>query len=148
MTFEAQRIVKHSNEERRQHKSRERSRKKHLVAATLPKAMLSSKYVDPMEKKSHGQSSNDYWIAKSIALMVILVSTWYFKRYAHAPTTAPIAISAPLLKLVSEIAGATAVLPCSGHGYLLGDSTCKCYECFGGADCSQTINTCVINLDQ
>lgn len=152
MTLEAERIFKYSNEERgARHllgahvlKSRERSQKqKHLVAAALPNATLStSNCRDP--SKNHVQST--HWNTKLMALTMILVSTWYFQRNAHAPN--PIvgdSQSSMLMRIVTQIGAA---LPCSGHGYLENESTCKCYECFGGLDCSQVIDTCVIDLDQ
>lgn len=151
MTLEAERIFKYSNEERgaphllgaQVLKSRERSQKqKHLVAAALPNATLSTGNCrDP--DKNDVQST--HWNTKLMALTMILISTWYFQRNAHAPN--PIvgdSQSSTLMRIVTQIG---AVLPCSGHGYLENESMCKCYECFGGLDCSQVIDTCVIDLD-
>lgn len=160
MTLEPERIFKYSNEARgTRHllgaahvlKPRERSqKKKHLVAAALPNPTLSSNCNDPSK---NGQST--HWIAKSMALTMILVSTWYFQRNGHAPNpTSTSAVNvldtqeSMLMRLVSQIAASSAVLPCSGHGYLENRRTCKCYECYGGVDCSQVIDTCVIDLDQ
>lgn len=156
MTLEAERIFDYSNGDRgTRHllqgahvlKPRERSqKKKHLVAAALPNATLSSNCNDHPSKNV--QSS--HWIAKSMALMMFLTSTWYFQRNAHAPSNPTVgdAQSSMLMRLVTQIAATSAVLPCSGQGYLENESTCKCYECFGGVDCSQVIGTCVIDLDQ
>lgn len=161
MTLEAERIFKYSNEDRgTRHllgahvlKSRERSqKKKHLVAAALPNATLPSNCSHEPSKNHHVQST--HWIAKSMALTMILVSTWYFQRNGHAPNLTALVNtvgntqSSLLMRLVTQIAATSAVLPCSGHGYHEKDSTCKCYECFGGPDCSQVIDTCVIDLDQ
>lgn len=165
MTLEAERIFKYSNEERgTRHlldahvlKPRERSqKKKHLVAAALPNTPLSSDC-----NPSRDAQPTHHWISKSMALTIILVSTWFFQRNGHAPSPGSSSIlnvgdtqSGMLMRLAAQIADSSAALPCSGHGYLENASTersaatCKCYECFGGVDCSQVIDTCVIDLDQ
>lgn len=164
MTMEAERIIKYNNEARGTSnllgahvlKSRERSqKKKHLVAAALPSTPLSSD-INP----SRDPQPAHHWISKSMALTIILVLTWFFQRNGHASTPGSgitnvgDAQSRMLMRLVAQIAASSAALPCSGHGYFenappdRSAATCKCYECFGGADCSQVIDTCVINLDQ
>ncbi|KAG0565203.1 hypothetical protein KC19_8G172900 [Ceratodon purpureus] len=164
MTLETERIFKYSNEDRgTRHplgahvlKPRERSqKKKHLVAAELPNTPLSSDC-----NSSRDAQPTNHWISKSMALTIILVSTWFFQRNGRAPSPGSSSIlnvgdtqSGMLMRLAAQIADLSATLPCSGHGYLEiastegSAATCKCYECFGGVDCSQVINTCVIDLD-
>jgi hypothetical protein len=160
MTMEAERIFKYGNEARgtRHHllgahvlKPRERSqKKKHLVAAALPTTPLSAGDCNPSRDAHH-------WVSKSMALTIILVSTWFFQRHnGHGRSSGSRSISilddaqyGMLTRLAAQLADPSAALPCSGHGYLdNAASTCKCYECFGGVDCSQVIDTCVIDLDQ
>ena len=135
-------------------KSRERSqKKKHLVAAALPSTPLSR---DCNPSRDASQPAH-HWISKSMALTLILVSTWFLQRNGRAPSSSIVNTDdsrSGIAILAAHIADLSAALPCSGHGYLENASsdrsaaTCKCYECFGGVDCSQVIDTCVIDLDQ
>lgn len=137
MALEAERIGRYERHQR----------KKHLVAAALPNTSLSTK----CSPSGNVQFTN--WVSKSIPLIIGLLSTWLF-QYSQSPHPATVDVdtSAALSQLASQIA-ATNSLPCSGHGYMADFDTerslgiCKCYECFGGVDCSQVIDNCVIDLD-